>query len=71
LGIKNGKKRDNINSDNVIREGKILDTNCEDERVIGVRNYLEMLSKNKNVISSVIQNVGNKGYDGMAISVVK
>ena len=39
--------------------------------VIGAKKYNEMLSNNDNVITSIIQQVGHKDYDGMAISVVK
>jgi predicted O-methyltransferase YrrM len=68
--LKMSRKGSIIVADNVIREGKILDEDCVDERVIGVRNYLRMLSNNKKVINSIIQNVGNKEHDGMAISFV-
>jgi len=60
-----------ILADNVIREGKILDENSSDEMVIGARKYNEMLSKNDKVITSVVQQVGHKDYDGIAISIVK
>ncbi|PID30413.1 methyltransferase, partial [Candidatus Saccharibacteria bacterium] len=36
-----------------------------------VRNYIEMLSKNDQVTSSILQQVGVKDYDGIAISIVK
>ncbi len=69
--LKHSRKGSLIVADNVIRDGKVLDENSKDEKVIGVRNYLEMLSKNDHVISSVLQQVGVKDYDGVAISVVK
>ncbi len=49
----------------------MIDANSEDEKVIGVRSYIEMLSKEDRVTSSVLQQVGVKDYDGLAISIVK
>lgn len=69
--LKMGRKGSLIIADNVIREGKVLDTLSEDEKVIGVRNYLDMLSKNTSVHSSVLQTVGAKEHDGMAVSVIR
>ncbi len=69
--LKHSRKGSLIVADNVIRDGKVLDENSKDEKVIGVRNYIEMLSKNDQVTSSILQQVGIKDYDGMAISIVK
>ena len=60
-----------FSADNVIRDGKALDENSEDEKVVGVRAYNKMLSKNDKVISSILQQVRVKEYDGIALSVVK
>lgn len=57
--------------DNVIREGKVMDPSSTDERVYGVRRLNEMLSKNDKVTATIIQTVGAKEHDGMAIAVVK
>ncbi|MBL7921598.1 MAG: O-methyltransferase [Bacteroidia bacterium] len=56
--------------DNVIREGKILDKNSADEKVQGVQRLNKMLSENKNVTATILQTVGAKEYDGIAIAVV-
>jgi len=56
--------------DNVIREGKVLDDNSPDERVQGVKRLNEMLAGNKKVTATILQNVGVKEHDGMAIAVV-
>ena len=69
--LKHSRKGSLIVADNVIRDGKVLDENSKDEKVIGVRNYNQMLSKNNQVISSILQQVGIKDYDGIAISIVK
>jgi predicted O-methyltransferase YrrM len=57
--------------DNVIREGKVLDENSTDDRVIGVQRFNKLLASNKNVTATILQTVGVKEYDGMAIAVVK
>lgn len=56
--------------DNVIREGKVLDKDSGDEKVLGVQRFNEMLSKNKNVTATILHTAGIKEYDGMAIAVV-
>ncbi|MBL1220678.1 O-methyltransferase [Chryseobacterium sp. L7] len=56
--------------DNVIREGKILDENTTDERVKGVQRFNQMLAGNPKVTATIMQTVGAKEYDGMAIAVV-
>ena len=69
--LKNARKGSLIIADNVIRNGKVLDKTSSDDKVIGVRAYTEMLAKNDKVVSSVLQQVGIKEYDGIAISLVK
>ncbi|WEA00795.1 O-methyltransferase [Mucilaginibacter sp. SJ] len=60
-----------IVADNVIREGKVLDDNCDDERVSGVQRFNKALAANPQVTATIIQTVGTKEHDGMAIAVVK
>jgi predicted O-methyltransferase YrrM len=59
-----------IIADNVIREGKVLDENHTDDKVQGVHRLNKMLSGNKKVTATIIQTVGAKEHDGMAIAVV-
>jgi predicted O-methyltransferase YrrM len=59
-----------IVADNVIREGKILDDNHPDEKVQGVQRFNKMLAANQQVTATIIQTVGSKDHDGMAIAVV-
>jgi caffeoyl-CoA O-methyltransferase len=59
-----------IIADNVIREGKVLDDNCGDERVSGVKRFNEALARNKQVTATIMQTVGAKEHDGMAIAIV-
>ncbi|MBK1897003.1 O-methyltransferase [Chryseobacterium paridis] len=56
--------------DNVIREGKVLDENTNDERVKGVQRFNKMLANNPKVTATIMQTVGAKEYDGMAIAIV-
>lgn len=56
--------------DNVIRDGKIIDTDTDDPRVIGMRRFFDLLASEPRVSSTVIQTVGSKGYDGFALAVV-
>jgi caffeoyl-CoA O-methyltransferase len=59
-----------IVADNVIRNGKILDENSTDEKVKGVQRFNKALSESDAVSSIILQTVGVKEYDGMAIAVV-
>ncbi|QEC69643.1 O-methyltransferase [Panacibacter ginsenosidivorans] len=59
-----------IIADNVIREGKVLEENPDDERVAGVHRFNKLLAATKEVTACIIQNVGAKEHDGMAIAVV-
>lgn len=59
-----------IIADNVIREGKILNEDHEDSRVKGVHRFNKLLASTKEVTACIIQNVGAKEHDGMAIAVV-
>ena len=56
--------------DNVIRDGQVLENDTTDEKVQGVQRLNKMLSENKNVTATILQTVGVKEYDGMAIAVV-
>jgi predicted O-methyltransferase YrrM len=56
--------------DNVIREGKVLDENTTDEKVKGVQRLNQMLANNPKVTATIMQTVGAKEYDGIAIAIV-
>lgn len=56
--------------DNVVRDGKVLDANHPDERVQGVRRFNQLLAETPQVTATILQTVGSKDYDGMAIAVV-
>lgn len=59
-----------IIADNVIREAKVLNQDSPDENVQGVLRFNSALAKNANVTATIIQNIGVKGHDGMALAVV-
>ncbi|KAF9260741.1 O-methyltransferase family 3 protein [Marasmius fiardii PR-910] len=50
--------------DNVFRYGYISDPECKDPKVEGVRRLLEALKEDRDVESTAIGTVGEKGYDG-------
>ena len=56
-----------IVADNVVRDGEIANSTSTDERVQGVRAFLEMAVANDRIEGTAIQTVGNKGYDGFAL----
>jgi caffeoyl-CoA O-methyltransferase len=60
-----------IIADNVVRNGDVLNENSTDEKVLGVQRFNKFLSERKEVEATIIQTVGAKEYDGMAIAVVK
>jgi predicted O-methyltransferase YrrM len=56
-----------ILADNVIRKGAVADPASTDENVRGIRKFNEVLAAETRVTTSVIQTVGSKGYDGLAL----
>jgi caffeoyl-CoA O-methyltransferase len=60
-----------IIADNVIRDGKVLDPNHSDPMVQGAQRFNKALAANKNVTATILQTIGVKEYDGMAIAIVQ
>jgi caffeoyl-CoA O-methyltransferase len=60
-----------IVADNVIRDGKVIDENNTEAAVGGARRFNAMLGANTAVTATIVQMVGVKEYDGMALAVVK
>ena len=56
--------------DNVVRDGKIGDEKTKDADALGMRRFLEAAGREPRVAVSVIQTVGDKGYDGFAVAIV-
>jgi predicted O-methyltransferase YrrM len=60
-----------IVADNVVRGGDILDPASPDERVQGIRDFLDLVAGESRVDATAIQTVGSKGHDGFAFLVVR
>jgi caffeoyl-CoA O-methyltransferase len=60
-----------IVADNVVRNGRVLDENTTEAAAQGVQRFNKMLAANPKVDAAILQNVGIKDWDGMAIAVVK
>lgn len=56
--------------DNVVRDGAVADAKSADASVQGVRRLNAALAAEPRVRATVLQTVGSKGYDGLAIAVV-
>ncbi len=59
-----------IIADNVIRDGKVIDTGSNDADILGVRRFNERVAAEKRVSATELQTVGSKGYDGFAMVLV-
>jgi len=59
-----------IVADNVIRDGKVLDPENTEPMVKGAQRFNQALSANTAVTATIIQTVGAKEHDGMALAVV-
>ncbi|MEP7159402.1 MAG: O-methyltransferase, partial [Chloroflexota bacterium] len=59
-----------IIADNVVRGGQIVEPASPDARVQGIRRFNAMLAADPRVMAGIIQTVGTKGYDGMALALV-
>jgi predicted O-methyltransferase YrrM len=57
--------------DNVVRGGAVADPASEDPNVRGVREYLEIVAKEPRLDATAIQTVGEKGWDGFALAIVR
>lgn len=57
-------------ADNVVRRGEVVDAASPDESVKGVRRFTDLLAAQPGVVSTAIQTVGAKGYDGFALATV-
>ena len=58
-----------IVGDNVVREGAVLEG--DDPSAAGVRRFLGMVGDEPRLSATVLQTVGAKGWDGLALAVVR
>ena len=56
--------------DNVVRNGGIADADSQDPAVVAMRRVLAMVASEPRVSATVLQTVGEKGYDGLALVLV-
>lgn len=60
-----------ILGDNVVRGGEVVNPESTDPNVIGVRKFMDMLATDPRLDSTALQTVGEKGWDGFSLTVVK
>ena len=56
--------------DNVVRDGAVADPHDQDPAVVAMRRLLAMIAAEPRVSATVVQTVGAKGYDGLAVALV-
>ncbi|MEK3714461.1 O-methyltransferase [Paenibacillus sp. FSL R7-0333] len=59
-----------IVADNVVRDGEVIDPGSKDDRVQGIRQFMELLAAEPRIDATAIQTVGSKGYDGFVLGIV-
>ncbi|GAW20814.1 hypothetical protein ANO14919_103250 [Xylariales sp. No.14919] len=57
--------------DNIVRGGRLVDEANQEPQVQGARRVVENAGKDSRIDSVVMQFVGEKGYDGMLMAVVR
>lgn len=57
-----------IIGDNVVRDGEVTNPHSTDERVQGVRRFIEMMRNDPRLTVTAIQTVGIKGWDGFTLA---
>jgi len=56
--------------DNVVRGGAVADSTATDPSILGIRRMNELIAAEPRLLTTAIQTVGSKGYDGFAIALV-
>ncbi|MGK4412795.1 O-methyltransferase [Raoultella ornithinolytica] len=57
-----------IIGDNVVRDGEVVNPRSEDDRVQGVRRFIEMMARDPRLTVTALQTVGGKGWDGFTLA---
>ncbi|MBK1781974.1 O-methyltransferase [Advenella sp. WQ 585] len=60
-----------IVADNVVRQAKILDDSGKADNIRGLRQCFEDMAANPQLTVTAFQTLGSKGWDGLAIAIVK
>ena len=54
-----------------LNQQALIKKNSNDENVIGAQHFNTMLSENADITATILQTVGVKGHDGIALAIVK
>lgn len=60
-----------IVADNVVRKGEIINAASDDANAQGIRRFNELVAAEPRLTATVIQTVGDKGYDGFLLALVQ
>ena len=69
--IKLSKPGTVIVGDNSVRGGHVIDSDSDDPNVQGLREFIQMISEDGRLEATAIQTVGEKGWDGFVMAIVK
>jgi predicted O-methyltransferase YrrM len=56
--------------DNVVRQGRVIDTSKADADITGIRRLVERFASDSRVSATMMQTVSSKGHDGFAMALV-
>ncbi|MNO25253.1 putative O-methyltransferase [compost metagenome] len=59
-----------IVADNVVRDGEVIQADSKDDRVQGIRQFIDLLAAEPRIEATALQTVGSKGYDGFVLGVI-
>jgi predicted O-methyltransferase YrrM len=59
-----------IIADNVVRDGRVIQSDSTDPDIQGVRSFTERMAAEPRLCATAIPTVGARGYDGFSIAVV-
>lgn len=57
-------------ADNVVRDGEVINPDSADDRVQGIRRFMDLLAEEPRIDATALQTVGSKGYDGFVLGIV-
>jgi predicted O-methyltransferase YrrM len=60
-----------IITDNVVRDGRVIDEANRDPMLVGTRRFLDALANEPRLSATAIQTVGSKGWDGFTVALVE
>lgn len=69
--LKLSKQGTVIVGDNSVRGGSVIDSDSEDPSVKGLREFVRMISEDERLEATAVQTVGEKGWDGFVLAIVK